>query len=184
MVSMSGQSHAIRQSGAVPLRDRRRRSCSTDRSRRGAAYFLCFAKESRQRKATARGRPSASLALQGTSGPCAKLARSRLCRAAGSDTRPALPRCCPAPRRRPRAEAHRRGGGRATRIGPRNRRAAQGGPGPSAIDCSKHVARAAGARSCEFRWPPGRSSSTGNRCRRRLRGRAFSWLLLLAKQEK
>ncbi len=31
---------------------------ATDRSRRGAAYFLCFAKESRQRKATARGRPA------------------------------------------------------------------------------------------------------------------------------
>ena len=31
---------------------------SADRSRRGAAYFLCFAKESRQRKATARCRPT------------------------------------------------------------------------------------------------------------------------------
>ncbi len=31
---------------------------TTDRSRRGAGYFLCFAKESNQRKATARCRPT------------------------------------------------------------------------------------------------------------------------------
>jgi hypothetical protein len=76
---------------------------STDRSRRGAGYFLCVAKKSNQRKATARGRPSASLGLQVISVPCAKLARSRLRRATCSDTRPALPRCRPASPRHPRA---------------------------------------------------------------------------------
>jgi hypothetical protein len=82
-----------------------------DRSRRGAGNFLCFAKESHQRKATARGRPSAPLALQGVSGPCAKLARSRLRRATGSDTRPARLRCRPAPLRRPRSAEHLRRAG-------------------------------------------------------------------------
>jgi hypothetical protein len=102
-------------------------SSLTDRSRRGAGYFLCVAKESNQRKAIARGRPSASLALQGVSGPCAKLARSRLRRTTGSDTRPAFSRCRPAPRRRPQADPHRSGAG--TGFGPRSRRAAQGARG-------------------------------------------------------
>ncbi len=102
---------------------------STDRSRRGAASFLCFAKESRQRKATARGRPSASLALYGVSGPCAKLARSRLRRATGSDTHPALLRCRPAPPRRPRADERRRTAAIAKQLCPRSRRAAQGARG-------------------------------------------------------
>jgi hypothetical protein len=102
---------------------------STDRSRRGAGYFLCVAKESNQRKATARGRPSASLALQVISGPCAKLARSRLRRATCSDTRPALPRCRPASPRHPRAAEQRRPAATSTGLSPRSRRAAQGARG-------------------------------------------------------
>ena len=136
---------------------------SADRSRRGAAYFLCFAKESRQRKATARCRPTLRSGF-----PCAaghqRAVRETRVPAVGSDTRPARPRCCPAPLRRHRADLPCRGAGTATLrwFCPRSRRAAQGGPGPSAIDCPKHVARRAAPRSCEFRWPPDRPSSAGD----------------------
>ncbi len=74
----------------------------------GPSDFLCFAKESHQRKATARGRPPATLALRAASAGRARNSPDHAARATGSDTRPALPRCRRASRRRPRADSPRR----------------------------------------------------------------------------
>jgi hypothetical protein len=102
------------------------------------------------------------------------------CRSSAGRARNSPDRACGAPRAQTRARhvpaaAPHRGGvlertngvavrasPNATGLRPRSCRTAQDGPGPSAIDCPKHVARRAAPRSCEFRWPPDRPSSAGH----------------------
>jgi len=65
----------------------------------GGEWLSLLRQRKSPKKATARGRPSASLALRSVSEPCAKLAPW-----GRSDTRPAVLRCRPATRRRTRAD--------------------------------------------------------------------------------